>query len=1057
MKKIVATLLFFIFANSFFAPVFSASNVVKEMSLNITDEAFSELKRAAEFFKKQVDSLCQIKKDADICKNGIPNIPNTQNILNKSFSKDKKNETDFQKKFFEVVVGFYDELQKYKTDLETLHSETEIAVKTQQLLVKSTIGKLIEKLNEERRTLNEVNALFDEKAKENDKKAKYDDLTDLKWENVDAVTSDLRKYASKDFEKYREDNKKDNEIDNKIRRHDGKTYAGLDDVEGLLQQKDGESLDDWLNRIEKLKTSLKNEETKTDTNIKVLNTIKSERANDNADKLKKAKIANAFKNCQEELKALSSKSLSKYDPPVTAENCSDVLNELKRDIKGKIETIKKRFDDLKESIYTISLMEIVVFNKADSLLNEVDEKPEKMHKKARWNGEYKRLGYSKDPSPNISYLTEIDNKLNYPTLNGKKLSYSDMDDLIKELGSGVKDDSDIAKNIDSWLGYIEKVIQVADDDIRLVEDYIESEIKICPDYKYTSVSYLRSLRKNSKDISSGNLETPTGKQSFKYALYDAVDECLKQRSINAEVKKCNENSGTQKSGTQDMIEKYAIVNGKANYTSVEDVKNKCFETFKNKCSNKDYKWNLTYDTMKSELKKCEDEAGPKKCNDHIAEVEKVLGVGAKVDTTGWTWLNKAPECYNKSDEKICDDYQKDLKEKLNFTFVDIEDANNTVNVENCKAMVDKVRNKMNAALNSCPELKDKNISEFKNVNEIKDMCAKVKALNVCPALKDRKVSEFKTVAEIEAECKKINIQNAIKICNDVATEKKLKGLLNGEYNDISKVNNDCLDKFKKECSSKDWDSFKLDLLNKNSVNELKKKYDDCSLRKMNVEKCKTYESEQRMEYFKYSGELAEIYGAPTDDLDKCKAFVDEKLCISYLEKKGVEPTDKLKEKKYSVDECLSVANEKELANLKIKLQEEAADFVCKALKVMKYSKSHTAQSGSNIYVEVINTSVREDIKKYGTNFSRIESSVNPSNFFCHVAKYCKLSGGSFPSLIGRCKNNGEWIENPNSQGKHELTNGVKKVVRAEILRVYGDDPSGDICSNISRISNGECN
>ncbi|MBR4316415.1 MAG: hypothetical protein IKP65_05570, partial [Alphaproteobacteria bacterium] len=129
----------------------------------------------------------------------------------------------------------------------------------------------------------------------------------------------------------------------------------------------------------------------------------------------------------------------------------------------------------------------------------------------------------------------------------------------------------------------------------------------------------------------------------------------------------------------------------------------------------------------------------------------------------------------------------------------------------------------------------------------------------------------------------------------------------------------------------------------------------------------------------------------------------------------------------------------------------------KALKVMKYSESHTAQSGSNIYVQVVNTNVKEDIRKYKTNFSYIGSSVNPSNFFCHVAKYCKLSRGSFPSLNGKCKNNGSWDKNPNSAGKHELTNGVKKVVRAEILRVYGDDPSGDICSNISRVSNGECN
>ena len=1363
MKKIVATLLFFIFANSFFAPVFSASNVVKQMSLNITDSAFDNLKSAAKFFKeKEFDSLCRVKKDADICKNGIPN---TQNILNKSFSKDKKNDTEFQKKFFEVVVGFYNELNDYKISLNKINSETQSAVEVEQILVRKITEDLIKKLNEERKTLDDVNALFDERAK------KYDELTDLNWNNVKAVTPDLQKYASDDFKKYRKDNK--------IEPHIEKTYAGLNDVEGLLKQKDDESLDDWLNRIGELKKSLQDEVKKTDTNIEVLKTIKverekendtklksdlddawkkfmkalddeknavkifdnklddknsysskkdkvslksmndnlaktkpvdvelhkvddkneisitdkkdipalikklneeTERANNNADKLKKAKIAkleeelqkereteaglineiagtnilisgknepekilndalvqqnlcpdcknhkadkgnkdedyiknlekeiknvqlindklqsvkdtraDAFKNCQDELlNYVKPDQIKDLLPPIkNLSDCQDRLKLEKDRQEQEIQKIRNLFKDLIDRNSLIEDFERAIWAKDNVWLETKNNDLKEINKK------YLPFGYN--PETKSISCTDGNFGKNCPgDIKNIALKW----DTVLEIESCLKNKSKACLNViptnqlSSWIRYIEMAIVRADDNIPVLKEYIEykqqdckntlywgtyvlsqsntvptlpginksnikttdkttlvkeveecktqqteskcqefanvlnkkttlkslfekvslpSDVsencvknineKVCSGYAKLSFgekfsvanlgltkssnemkedygSYLEECKnkvdakvkadsidaakkkldlqclsgdekaKNDMLVKFDNLAKTKSVDIVKDIIQKAIaDECLK-RSINAEVEKCNE-----KSGTPNMIKNYAIVNGKANYTSVEDVKNKCFETFKNKCSNKDYKWNLTYENMTSELKKCEDEAGPKKCNDHIAEVEKVLGVGAKVDTTGWTWLNKAPECYKQSDEKICADYQKDLKEKLNFTFVDIKDANNTVNVKNCKAMVDKVRNEMNAALNACPELKDKNISEFKNVNEIKDMCAKVKALNACPALKDRKVSEFKTVAEIEAECKKINIQNAIKICNDVATEKKLKGLLNGEYNDISKVNNDCLDKFKKECSSKDWDSFKLDLLNKNSVNELKKKYDDCSLRKMNAEKCATYESEQRI---KYSETLAKIEGAPTDDLDRCKAFVDEKLCISYLDKKGATPTDELKKAKYSVDKCLSIANVKELANLKIKLQEEAADFVCKALKVMKYSESHTAQAGSNIYVEVVNTNVREDIGKYKTNFSYIGSSVNPSNFFCHIAKYCKLSRGSFPSLNGKCKNNGSWDKNPNSEGKHELTNGVKKVVRAEILRVYGDDPSGDICSNISRVSNGECN
>lgn len=877
MKKIVATLLFFIFANSFFAPVFSASNVVKQMSLNITDSSFDNLESAAKFFKKQVDFLCSGKKDKkdadipDICKNGIPNIPNTQDILN-NFSKDKKNDTDFQKKFFEVVVGFYNELNSYKISLNKINSETEIAVKTQQLLVKSTIGKLIKKLNEERKTLDDVNALFDERAK------KYDELTDLNWNNVKAVTPDLQKYASDDFKKYRKDNK--------IEPHIEKTYAGLNDVEGLLKQKDGESLDDWLTRIGELKKSLQDEVKKTDTNIEVLKAIKVERekendtklksdlgdawkkfmdalddekdaveifddklvdkndysskkdkdkvslktmnynlketktklvdvelhevdnkneisiadkkdisalieklndetkrANNNADILKKAKIANAFKNCQNELEALSSKSLSEYKPPVTAENCSDVLNELKRDIKGKIETIKEKFDALKERIYTISLMEIVIFNQADNLLNQQNEKPEKMHTEAEWNGEYKKLGYGKDPSPNISYLTEIDNKLNYPTLEGKTLSYSDMDNLIKSFDSVAKDDSDIAKNIDSWLGYIEKVIKVADYDIRLVEDYIKSEMEICPDYKYTLVSDIRGLHGNTKDISSGNLETPTGDQSFKYALYEAVNECL-----NAEVKKCNENSGTQ-----DMIEYYAIVNGKPNYTSVEDVKNKCFETFKNKCSNKDYKWNLTYDTMKSELKKCEDASGKTKCATHKDNALKTIvaniDAGKKDNALKTIVVNidagkvgdVPPACYLNADKLICDAYAQYAQKvitKPQFTFKDITVETDMTNISNCKNLVDEQEKKEKAILD---------------------------ALNACPELQGKKATDFKTVKDVNDACEKAKVENAVKMCNEMANDYKSKNETSfisadvKNYSDVNAVEKACFDKVKKLC------------------------------------------------------------------------------------------------------------------------------------------------------------------------------------------------------------------------------------------------------------------
>ena len=1286
MKKIVATLLFFIFANSFFAPVFSASNVVKQMSLNITDEAFSELKRAAGFFKEQVDFLCRGKKDKkdadipDICKNGIPN---TQNILN-NFSKDKKNDTKFQEEFFDIIVGFYNELNDYKILLDKINSETENDVKTQQLLVKGIIGNLIEKLNKERKTLNKVNALFDEKAK-------YDDLTDLKWENVDAVTSDLRKYASKDFEKYREDNKKDNEIDNKIRLHDGKTYAGLDDVEGLLEQKDGESLDDWLNRIEKLKTSLENEETKTEKNIEALNAIKSEREKEKAkiakleeelqkereteaglineiagtnilisgknepekilnDALTRHKLcpecknhkadkgngdedyiknlekeiinvqeinkklqsikdtrADAFKNCQDELlNYVKPDQIKDLLPPI--ENLSDCQDRLKLEKdrqEQEIQKIRNLFKDLIDRNSLIEDFERAIWAKDNVWLetknNDLKEmKDDKKYLPFGYNPEYLPFGYN--PETESISCTDGNFGNDCPEdIKGIALKW----DTVLDIESCLKNKSKACLNViptnqlASWIKYIEMAIERANKNIPVLKGYIEYKQKDCKNTLYwgtyvlsksDTVSTLPGINTSNikttdkttlveeveecktqqteskcqefanilnkkttlkslfekvslpSDVSENCVKNINEKVCFEYAklsfgekfsvanlgltkpsdemkknygsyleecknevdarvkadsieaakkkldlqclsgdekakndmlvkfdnlaktksvdvvkdiIQKAIaDECLK-RSINAEVKKCNENSGIQ---DQDMIEYYAIVNGKANYTSVEDVKNKCFETFKNKCSNKDYKWNLTYDTMTSELKKCEDEAGPKKCNDHIAEVEKVLGVGAKVDTTGWTWLNKAPECYKQSDEKICADYQKDLKEKLNFTFVDIKDANNTVNVKNCKAMVDKVRNEMNAALNACPEFKDKNISEFKNVNEIKDICAKVKALNACPALKDRKVSEFKTVAEIEAECKKINIQNAMKICNDVATEKKLKELLNGEYNDISKVNNDCLDKFKKECSSKDWDNFKLDLLNKNSVNELKKKYDDCSLRKINAEECAIYESGQRM---RYPEALAKIEGAPTDDLDRCKAFVDEKLCISYLNKKGVTPTDELKKAKYSVDKCLSIANVKELANLKIKLQEEAADFVCAAARFSRVDNSKSTggarynNSEKFLSVSVGSEAYVENFDKIfsGTAFS-VSSAFNLNVFVDNIFRYCSLSNNSFPALEGFCTPN-----NPNKNYFKSAPNAtpldkyLKNIIKSEVYRRTGSLGSGDVCSDIRLIKN----
>ena len=938
MKKIVATLLFFIFANSFFAPVFSASNVVKQMSLNITDSAFDNLKSAAKFFKEQVDFLCgvekdkdadikkdtDIKKDADICKKGIPN---TQDILKESFSKDKKNDTDFQKKFFEVVVGFYNELNDYKISLNKINSETEIAVKTQQLLVKSTIGKLIEKLNKERETLNEVNALFNEKAKE------YKDLTDLNWKNVEAVndvTSGLQRYRSDDFEKYREGKK--------IELHDKETYAGLDDVEGLLEQKYGESLDDWLTRIEKLKTSLKNEEIKTQKNIDALNAIKSAREKERAD---------AFKNCQDELlNYVKPDQIKDLFPPIkNLSDCQDRLKSEKKTQETEIQNIINLFKDLIDRNSLIEDFERAIWAKDNVWLetknNDLKEmKDDKKYLPFGYNPETKSISctdgnFGKDCPKDIINIA---------------LKW----DTVEKIGRCLEDKSEVCLNViptnqlASWITYIKMAIERADRNIPVLKGYIEykqkdckntlywgtyvlsqsdtvptfginksnikttdkttlveevkecktqqteskcqefanilnkkttlkslfekvslpSDVsencvknineKVCSGYAKLSFgekfsvanlgltkssdemkenygSYLEECKnkvdakvkadsidaakkkldlqclsgdekaKNDMLIKFDNLAKNQSVDDVKNIIQKAIaDECLK-RSINAEVEKCNEKSGTQKSGTQKMIEYYAIVNGKPNYTSVEDVKNKCFETFKNKCSNKDYKWNLTYENMTSELKKCEDEAGPKKCNDHIAEVEKVLGVGAKVDTTGWTWLNKAPECYKKSDEKICADYQKDLKDKLNFTFVDIKDANNTVNVKNCKAMVDKVRNEMNAALNACPELKDKNISEFKNVNEIKDMCAKVKALNACPELKGKKATDFKTVKDVNDACEKAKVENAVKMCNEMANDYKSKNETSfisadvKNYSDVNAVEKACFDKVKKLC------------------------------------------------------------------------------------------------------------------------------------------------------------------------------------------------------------------------------------------------------------------
>ena len=167
MKKFVATLLFFIFANSFFAGAFASSISGETLNLKVDSQTVKNLHSAVDVFEKTYNDFCDGRTIA-LCQEKFSGaFPNSAELKRTNY--DEKN----AKRFFELIAGFYNDLQNFNSEKNTIGSKEKDDLRAQIMAKKakrlSELSELVKKVNEERGLLDDLDGKKrDQLTKENE-------------------------------------------------------------------------------------------------------------------------------------------------------------------------------------------------------------------------------------------------------------------------------------------------------------------------------------------------------------------------------------------------------------------------------------------------------------------------------------------------------------------------------------------------------------------------------------------------------------------------------------------------------------------------------------------------------------------------------------------------------------------------------------------------------------------------------------------------------------------------------------------------------------------------
>ncbi len=803
--------------------------------------------------------------------------------------------------------------------------------------------------------------------------------------------------------------------------------------------KDKTVVNDFNGSVDELNNSLKKiPETQDDKNLKVpdekdnkkqIENLKKEIANvDSINKKlqkviddKKADEDAKLKECEKELqKLINPAALSTLDNPKvdSLKHCLEQLEKKEKEQSDQIAKIKNLFDDLKKIIEKITEREIKIFDRPDVMTNYVAAGNSSI-KLERHDGvsenmkSYQSLGYSNDGNDRkISFKKDIGDKCN-PMVKGLGvLTYNDMDTKpIKEL--------------EKWFTYIEKLIEIGNNNISIMDRFIFQETNIC------------SINHNSV-----KLET----REDGYKLYDAVEECL----LQAEIKEC---------------EKYGKYEGLKleNFTKlgVVAVRESCYvNNFKNKCSVKDkYKWpvftkDLTYNDMKVELDKCNDFENKTACEDHIKGLVNKINEGSNKKVNLQKYITpdlKYPECLNSDITKqICADY-RDVN-GLNKSIFGVN-FNYGKGVTNCKQFVDTII----TMFNNCPALKGRDISEFTTAEAVIAECSKIQSSQCNDYLAG--AQKIKTISSDG-----INVNQPIDKCKPHVEETLCKNysMKNIGYipEIIAKSGSDTYDYLKECVAAVDKMVIKKDI--EKVIKECSPKFDDAERDKLLREvktvedakdRCLAHQIQKAVDRCNSNGKIIDNYSIKERNYTSVAQV--EKVCFDNLKNKcpnsgfnwGVLSLDDMR----TAYDKLKACQESQRDVLKKYLSDNFAN-VCSVYKASAGVKYVSTGSKGTVYNDSGNSIVYIVENKAKTAINNDLSSMK--TYAEKVTDYCNSNGENF-DIAGSCYEQKFYDKDSNRTTtlKSDARDTVEKIMYNMVNVVCGRDVWLNISSKTKTAKN----
>ena len=201
MKKFVATLLFFIFANSFFASVFASSNTKNLLELKVNRETVENLNKAGSLFENEYKKFCDEKKAPERmknypCRDGFEKtFENSKKIQSIKFEEKNANE------FFKVIAGFYEDLKKFDVEEHKIPSSEKISriekILREENEIENKLSELVKKVNVERGLLSDLDKKERKKLDENSKSLAMKDLNNYDNDLFDYDKNGVKKHNLK--------------------------------------------------------------------------------------------------------------------------------------------------------------------------------------------------------------------------------------------------------------------------------------------------------------------------------------------------------------------------------------------------------------------------------------------------------------------------------------------------------------------------------------------------------------------------------------------------------------------------------------------------------------------------------------------------------------------------------------------------------------------------------------------------------------------------------------------------------------------------------------------